>query len=191
MREEYVLWVTFTRSKEDNDKHAPNETQHHEKNMDDARFSTRARAPVLIPSLRYPSVPRRISGVRFRALATAAAVLQAGLSVESACWCQSSSPNRDCWDMNFTTRQSGISTLCLIVSRHTAYANLLRLVPTSRRASAPLGNNSFQAAPFSQLHFVHNARPFCTVRSRYEKGTARSLLHRSQRAWHKPIWKSR
>ncbi len=118
MREEYVLWVTFTRSKEDNDKHAPNETQHHEKNMDDARFSTRARAPVLIPSLRYPSVPRRISGVRFRALATAAAVLQAGLSVESACWCQSSSPNRDCWDMNFTTRQSGISTLCLIVSRH-------------------------------------------------------------------------
>ena len=65
MREEYVLWVTFTRSKEDNDKHAPNETQHHEKNMDDARFSTRARAPVLIPSLRIHRYHAELVGSDF------------------------------------------------------------------------------------------------------------------------------
>ena len=74
--------------------------------------------PYLFPRYAIHRYHAELVGSDFGPLATAAAVLQAGLSVESACWCQSLSPNRDCWDMNFTTRQSGISTLCLIVSRH-------------------------------------------------------------------------
>src|SRR5207249_8596837 len=93
--------------------------------MKRATSSKRTSTPAISESSRKTLGPPQIgvttktqnaSRDRLGPLVVAAPVLEAGLFVESACWCPSLSPNRDCWPRNYKAVRIGVNRAADVLS---------------------------------------------------------------------------